>query len=41
VVAAPPEYGEHILRNTIGLIATLVSTADLVDAWKVALGAER
>jgi nicotinamidase-related amidase len=41
VVAAPAEYGEHILRNTIGLIATLVSTADLVDAWKDASGAER
>jgi nicotinamidase-related amidase len=33
VAAFPAEYGEQILRNTIGLIATLVSAADLVDAW--------
>lgn len=40
VVAFPAEYGEHILRNTIGLVATLVSTADLVSTWNGAPAAE-
>lgn len=34
VVAFPVEYGEHILRNTIGLCATLVTSATLVDTWR-------
>lgn len=33
VVAFPVEYGQHVLRHSIGLVATLVASADLVAAW--------
>ncbi len=33
VAAVPVEYGSQILRHSIGLVATLVSTDDLVAAW--------
>ena len=34
VVAFPAEYGEHILRHTIALVATLVATRDVIEAWQ-------
>jgi len=33
VAGAPPEYGDQVLANTLGLVATLVTTADVVGAW--------
>ena len=34
VAAVPPEYGEHVLRHSLGLVATLVTTDDLVEVWE-------
>jgi biuret amidohydrolase len=33
VAAVPLEYGEQVLRHSLGLVATLVTTDDLVEAW--------
>jgi nicotinamidase-related amidase len=33
VAAVPPDYGEHVLRHSLGLVSTLVTTDDLVEAW--------
>jgi nicotinamidase-related amidase len=34
VAGTPVEYGEQVLRHCLGLLATLVTTDDLVAAWK-------
>jgi nicotinamidase-related amidase len=34
VAGFPAEYVEAVFANTLGAIATLVSTEDLLDAWK-------
>jgi len=34
VVGVPAEFAEAILDNTLSLVATLTTTADLVRAWK-------
>jgi biuret amidohydrolase len=34
VVGVPPEYGEAVLKNTLTLVATLTTTAEIVEAWK-------
>jgi nicotinamidase-related amidase len=34
VASTPPEYGEQILANTLAYIADLVTTDDLVAAWR-------
>ncbi len=34
VASTPPEYGEHILANTLAYIADLVTTDDLLAAWR-------
>ena len=33
VAAVPAEYGEQVLANTIALLATIVSSDDLVATW--------
>lgn len=33
VAAVPLDYGEHVLRHSLGLVSTLVTTDDLVEAW--------
>jgi nicotinamidase-related amidase len=33
VAAVPADYGEHVLRHSLGLVATLVTTDDVVEAW--------
>lgn len=33
VVGVPVEYGESVMENTISLLATVVSTDDVVAAW--------
>jgi len=33
VVGVPVEYGESVMENTISLLATVVPTDDVVDAW--------
>jgi nicotinamidase-related amidase len=33
VAAVPLEYGDRVLRHSLGLVATLVTTDDLVEAW--------
>jgi nicotinamidase-related amidase len=33
VAALPADYGEHVLRHSLGLVATLVTTDDVVEAW--------
>ena len=33
VVGVPVEYGESVMANTIALLATVVSTDDVVAAW--------
>jgi nicotinamidase-related amidase len=33
MIGVPPEYGEAVLENTLALIATLPTTAELVAAW--------
>lgn len=33
VVATPPEYGEQVFQHTLGYVATLTTTADVVAAW--------
>jgi nicotinamidase-related amidase len=33
VAAVPLDYGEHVLRHSLGLVATLVTTDELVEAW--------
>jgi len=33
VAGVPPEYGRAVLDNTLRLVATLVTTAELVAAW--------
>lgn len=33
VVGVPVEYGESVMENTISLLATVVPTNDVVDAW--------
>jgi nicotinamidase-related amidase len=34
ISGTPPEYTEQLLQHTLGYIATLTTTADLVTAWK-------
>lgn len=34
VAGFPPEYVEMVFAHTLGAVATLVSTADLLDAWR-------
>lgn len=36
VVGFPAEYGEHVLRNTLALVASVVPTARVVEAWRAA-----
>jgi nicotinamidase-related amidase len=33
VAGVPAEYGEAVLENTLHLVATITTTADIVDAW--------
>lgn len=33
VVGVPVEYGESVMENTISLLATVVPTDDVIDAW--------
>jgi biuret amidohydrolase len=33
VAGVPPEYGEAVLRNTLNLVATLTTTAEVVTVW--------
>lgn len=35
VGATPPEYGEQILRNTVGMLARVLTVDDLAGAWAV------
>lgn len=34
VVGVPTEYGEAVLDNTLGLLATLTTTGEIVDLWR-------
>jgi nicotinamidase-related amidase len=34
ISGTPPEYTDQLLQHTLGYIATLTTTADLVTAWK-------
>ncbi|HUN34367.1 MAG TPA: cysteine hydrolase [Trebonia sp.] len=34
VAGTPVEYGRQVLRHSLGLIATITTTADLIAAWK-------
>ena len=34
VAGVPPDYAEAVLENTLSLVATLTTTADLVRVWK-------
>jgi nicotinamidase-related amidase len=34
IAGTPAEYTEQVLRHTLGYIATITTTADLVTAWK-------
>ncbi len=34
VAGFPPEYVEMVFAHTLGAVATLVTTADLLDAWR-------
>ncbi|TMR26259.1 cysteine hydrolase [Nonomuraea zeae] len=34
VAGIPEDYAQAVMRNTISLLATRASTADLVEAWK-------
>ncbi|MBV8161166.1 MAG: isochorismatase family protein, partial [Acidimicrobiia bacterium] len=34
VAGVPAEYAEAVLDNTLALVATLTTTADLVRVWK-------
>lgn len=34
VAGVPSEYGQAVLDNTLGLLATLTTTADLIAAWR-------
>jgi nicotinamidase-related amidase len=34
VAATPVQYGQQVLRHSLGLIATIATTADLLAAWK-------
>ena len=34
IAGTPSEYTEQVLQHTLGYIATITSTADLVTAWK-------
>jgi biuret amidohydrolase len=33
VAAVPLDDGEHVLRHSVGLVATLVTMDELVEAW--------
>lgn len=33
VAGVPPEYGQAVLDNTLALVATLASTAEILSAW--------
>jgi nicotinamidase-related amidase len=33
VAAVPLEFGDHVLRHSLGLVATLVTADELVEAW--------
>ena len=33
VAGVPPEYGEAVLQNTLSLLVTLTTTADVLAAW--------
>ena len=33
VAGFPPEYAEAVFANTLGAVSTLVTTAELLDAW--------
>jgi len=33
VAGTPTEYGEQVIRHTLGLLATVTTTDELVDAW--------
>jgi nicotinamidase-related amidase len=34
VAGVPAEYVEAVFQHTLGIVATLVTTADVLDAWK-------
>jgi nicotinamidase-related amidase len=34
MAAVSLEYGDHVLRHSLGLVATLVTTGELVEAWR-------
>ena len=34
IAGTPVEYTEQVLKHTLGYIATITTTADLVNAWK-------
>jgi nicotinamidase-related amidase len=33
VAGVPPDYADAVLANTLAVVATLTTTADVVDAW--------
>ena len=33
VAGVPPEYADSVIANTLSLVATLTTTADVVEAW--------
>ena len=35
VVGVPVNYGETVMVNTVSLLATVTTTADLVDVWSL------
>jgi nicotinamidase-related amidase len=35
VAGTPVEYGQQVLRHSLGLIATITTTGDLAAAWRV------
>jgi biuret amidohydrolase len=34
VVGIPKEYGEAVLNNSLSMIATIITSQELIDAWK-------
>jgi nicotinamidase-related amidase len=33
IVGVPPEYGDAVVEGTLGLLATLVTTDEVVATW--------
>jgi hypothetical protein len=41
VVGVPREYGVQVLENTLSLVATVVTSDELVQTWESAIAANR